>query len=151
MLGFSRKKDIWQAIWHLKAFASTKNFVWKMCSNILPTKDHLYKKHILPDPFCLFCQVCPEDTWHALCTCPASMAFWQECPRPLQKIALLASDGLDLYSQLRDWLNEEDLLMSLMVACQIWFRRNSFVFENVFTPPQQVMCKAKETLEFVLV
>lgn len=72
-----KKKDIWQAIWHLKASASTKNFVWKLCSNILPTKDHLYKKHILPDPFCLFCQVCPEDTWHALWTCPASMAFWQ--------------------------------------------------------------------------
>jgi hypothetical protein len=98
---FQEKKDIWQAIWNLKAPASTKNFVWKMCSNILPTKDFLYKKHILPDPICSLCQMCSEDAWHALWTCPASMAIWQECPRPLQKMALWEVMGLTYFPSSR--------------------------------------------------
>jgi hypothetical protein len=35
------EKEIWQAIWNLKASAAVQNFVWKMCSNILPTKVQL--------------------------------------------------------------------------------------------------------------
>jgi hypothetical protein len=66
------------------------------------------------------------------------------------KNGLVGSDGLDLFSQFKDRLQDEDLLLSLMVARQIWFRHNSFLFENVFTPPQQVMCKAKEVVEFFL-
>jgi hypothetical protein len=66
---------------------------------------------------------------------------FQEGPRPLQELALSASDGFGLFSQLRDRLNEEDLLLRLMVARNIWLRHNSFVFVSVFNPPQQVMCK----------
>lgn len=65
-------------------------------------------------------------------------------------MALLASDGFGLFSQLRDRLNEEDLLLSLMVARNIWLRRNSFVFESFFNPPQQVMCKATEAAAYFL-
>jgi len=84
------------------------------------------------------CQLHPEDIWHVMWSCPASIAVWQEGPRPVQKLALstVEMDGFGLFSHLRNRLSEEDLLLSLMVARSIWLRRNSFVFENSFTPPQ---------------
>jgi hypothetical protein len=47
-------------------------------------------------------------------------------------------------------LDEEGLLLSLVVACYIWLRRNAFVFGSVFTPPKQVMCQAQEAATFFL-
>jgi hypothetical protein len=71
-------------------------------------------------------------------SCPTSIAVWQKGPRPVQELTLLTveMDGFGLFSHLRNRLSEDNLLLSLMVARSIWLRRNSFVFENSFTPPQ---------------
>ena len=34
---------VWKTIWALKVPPKVMNFIWKMCSNILPTKDNLHR------------------------------------------------------------------------------------------------------------
>jgi hypothetical protein len=148
--GSSRNTKIWQAIWNLKAPEVYKNFAWKMCNNILPTKVNLQRKHVVQDSICPICYSSPEDLWHTLWSCPAAVAVWQKGTRHLQKMGLTESDGNGVFHQWRSRLDEEGLLLSLAVARAIWLRRNAFVFDKVFTSPKQVMCQAQEAVIFFL-
>lgn len=40
--------EAWKQIWKLPTPGVVRNFIWKLCSNILPTKDHLFRRHIVP-------------------------------------------------------------------------------------------------------
>jgi hypothetical protein len=96
---------------------------------------------------CPLCSSSTEDTWHALWSCPAAVAVWQDCPRRLQKLSLQESDGLGLFLQLRDRLQDEELLLALTVAPHIWLRQNYVVFDRATSHPSQVSCFAIEDLE----
>jgi hypothetical protein len=49
-------EQIWKTIWRLKVTNPTKVFLWKACSNILPTKDNLQRRGIKLDVVCDFCK-----------------------------------------------------------------------------------------------
>jgi len=78
------------------------------------------------------------------------MAFWQECNRKIQKLSCVEDDGMALIQFLWDKLDTDDLLLAFIVARRIWLRRNSFIFEGVFIPPQQLESTASDSLEFFL-
>lgn len=80
-------------VWKLKTTGVVKNFLWKLCSNALPTKDLLLRRHIVSDSTCPMCLTNPEIAWHMLWSCPAVVSVWLECSRRLQKLSLGESDG----------------------------------------------------------
>jgi hypothetical protein len=86
--------EVWNQIWKLPVQGVVKNFIWKFCSNALPTKVALHRRHIVSDPVCPVCLQCSKSHWHMVWECPASVAVWQECSRPIQKLSLLEDDGL---------------------------------------------------------
>ena len=45
-----------KTIWKLKVTNPAKVFLWKACSNILPTKDNLQRRGIKMDVLCNFCK-----------------------------------------------------------------------------------------------
>jgi hypothetical protein len=69
-MGCSSNSDnnrfLWKAIWGIKAPRATKTFVWKGCSDIHPTKEKLFQKHITLNPLCLICCLEVEIVMHAL-------------------------------------------------------------------------------------
>jgi hypothetical protein len=71
--------EVWNHIWKILALGVVRNFMWKLCSDILPTKDHLFRRHVVQDPVCPMCSGDIETTWHMVWACPASVAVWQEC------------------------------------------------------------------------
>jgi hypothetical protein len=89
--------EVWGLIWYLEGPGVLKHFVWKFCSNALPTKENLCRQKIKQDPLCPLCSSSTEDIWHALWSCPAAVAVWQDCPHRLQKLSLQESDGLRLF------------------------------------------------------
>lgn len=139
--------DFWKAIWNLQAPAVLKNFVWKICNNLLPTKENLFRKHIVHDPLCPFCLVNTETTCHILWSCPSSVAVWQERSRRVQKISLVESEGVCFIKQLMAKLEVEEVEEALTVARLIWLRRNSFVFGREFTFPSKLVIIAKESVD----
>ena len=51
----ARDRPIWNKIWSLKVPPKVKNFMWRACSNILPTRDNLHRRKLHVEPRCGFC------------------------------------------------------------------------------------------------
>jgi hypothetical protein len=65
-------RTLWKAIWSIKAPRAAKIFLWKACSDIIPTKEKLYNKKITLDPLFPICNLEIETTVHALWSCPSA-------------------------------------------------------------------------------
>jgi len=130
--------EVWKTIWGLHAPPVLKNFCWKVCNNLLPTKVNLHKKKIVDDPSCPFCKAEPKTFFHSLWGCPAAIPVWQEGGKRLQKMSCALMDGMGLFLYLLEMLDSDELVEAWTVVRMIWIRRNDFVFNGVFTPPIQI-------------
>jgi len=59
----------------------------------------------------------------------------------------MKNDGMILLQKLQQQLEEPDFIFVRVVARLIWMRRNSFVFEGLFSPPLHLIQQANATLE----
>jgi hypothetical protein len=79
--------------------------------------------------------------------CDAAKAVWSECPPRIQKSSSGNDDFLTLFGSLNGRMEVEDIELFAMVAQRIWSRRNRYVFEGVFTPPNCLIRGAVEALQ----
>lgn len=96
---------------------------------------------------CHLCLRAPETILHCIWECPAAVAVWQECKRPLQKLSHERTDGRGLFMYFLEKLDQVNLLEALMMARMIWIRPNSVVLGEGFSPPSQIMGAVKLSLE----
>ncbi|KAF5471784.1 hypothetical protein F2P56_008554 [Juglans regia] len=63
-----RKRDyqVWRTIWKLKVPPATKVFLWRACSEVLPTLANLKRRKVVEDNICLICNQELENSCHAL-------------------------------------------------------------------------------------
>ncbi|KAM1391047.1 hypothetical protein ACFX2I_018797 [Malus domestica] len=67
---------LWKHIWKANIPPKVKNFTWRVCHNILPTKVNLTKKGVRVESECGICQGEEEIAEHVLFTCSFSRAVW---------------------------------------------------------------------------
>jgi hypothetical protein len=136
-------REMWRKLWALKLPRVTKNFLWKICHNLLPTKERLFHKNIVPDPLCPFCLSETETSFYILWYCPSSLAVWQECSRRVHKLSITFCKGRRIVRILLEKLHEEELQEVFTAARIIWMRRNSFIFKGDFLslPTGGFQCK----------
>ena len=67
---------LWKGIWKLKVPGKLKHFLWKACTDSLPTKTNLLKRKIIAEPTCHLYGRCSEDVKHALWECEAVKIVW---------------------------------------------------------------------------
>jgi exonuclease III/ribonuclease HI len=137
-------RTLWKAIWNIDVPRAAKIFLWKACSGILPTKENLYSKKITPDPLCPICQLEVETTAHALWSCPSAQDVWSECPNRIQKSSCEAKEFLCIMQWLLNKCTEEEIQLVILVARQIWHRRNSLIFGGSFSSPSVLLRVAKD-------
>ncbi|KAJ9180922.1 hypothetical protein P3X46_009107 [Hevea brasiliensis] len=66
----------WNKLWRLHVPLKVKNFLWRVCRNILPTKQCLLSKGVVLDPHYDVCgQV--DDIFHVLVLCRKASLCWQ--------------------------------------------------------------------------
>lgn len=65
----SNVKTLWNRIWKVEVPGKVKNFMWRTCVNILPTKLSLFRRQLAPDDICQECGSAQESTGHVLCLC----------------------------------------------------------------------------------
>jgi len=119
-----------------------------MGNNILSTKEKLFHKGIVHDSSFPFCLNQVETMFHALWSCPAAVAVWQDCCRRLQKMTLGEGDGLYIIKLLKERLDQEEFIEAVMVLRQqVWLRRNEFVFKGNFIPPGQIISRAQDMIK----
>lgn len=63
-------KSTWNAIWSLQVLNRIRILMWRAGTDSLPTKVNLARRKLLIEPTCTLCNQGPEDTLHALWTCP---------------------------------------------------------------------------------
>ncbi|KAG7964160.1 hypothetical protein I3843_09G155200 [Carya illinoinensis] len=89
---------------------------------------NLFKKKEVSDPLCLICSREEESTLH--------------CSKKLQKNTSSQLPMLVFFEALIKVLNATELQEFVVVARQLWLRKNSHIFNKVFLPPN---CLLKET------
>jgi hypothetical protein len=124
----------WKTIWGIRGRRVVKIFLWKACRNILPTKEHLFRKHVTTDPLCPICKLFPETIDHILWGCSSARDVWTECSSKLQKCTSDVCEFRDIIIKMSERLSMEEMHEMVTVARLIWLRRNKFVFEGEFTP-----------------
>lgn len=73
-------KEIWKHLWHSSLHERHKIVIWKILTNVFPTKDRIKQYVPLPDLLCFLCGERDETIHHLLFECPASIACWWNSP-----------------------------------------------------------------------
>jgi len=115
-------------LWALKVPNSSKNFLWRACQNLLPTKQNLLKKHVVKDDLCPYCKIQEESILHALWSCPSAQDVWGSGFMVFQKCHSSFPGIVELVSFLFNRLDDDFLSLMVAIFCSIWLRRNKLVF-----------------------
>ena len=91
-----RNEKVWKLILSMNVPPKVRNFVWRACLNILPTRANLQRRKIVVDPWFDFCKQQPKVVGHMLWECPFTRNTWalvkgrlQNCPNEATDIFLL--------------------------------------------------------------
>jgi ribonuclease HI len=82
-----------------------------------------------------------------LWTCEAAKDVWSACRIRIQKCAAMEVDFISLFLHLWQKLEADDLQRMVLVARQIWLRRNKVVFGGEFLAPAFIVGLADSQLE----
>ncbi|KAG7994699.1 hypothetical protein I3843_01G071600 [Carya illinoinensis] len=84
-----------------------------------------------------------ENILHTLWNCEAAKDVWGQCSMRLQKSTCSQLPIMLFFENMIKALNDSKLQEFVMVARQLWLRRNVFIFKNKFLPPN---CLLRETI-----
>lgn len=70
-------KHFWNRLWRIGVPNKVKVFLWRACSEALPTRKNQQRIKVLNDPTCSFCLIHQEDTVHAFWDCVDLHAIWE--------------------------------------------------------------------------
>jgi hypothetical protein len=143
----SEESMVWKGIWRANVPNAVKSFMWKACHNLLPTKENLFKRKVIPDPSCPICGLEVETTSHILWECASSADVWGASLRCFQKKSGSFSNFLKLSeSFLLDYSEEVFDLFSVTARC-LWLWRNEWIHEGSFTHPNCLVTGAQRNVD----
>ena len=146
-------KEFWKFIWRLKVPNKIRNFTWRACWNILPTKANLFRWKITTDNICEVCGNFEETTTHVLWNCHRAKEVWKEISLDTDKVMNRCSEFLDLlwYARnVKQW-PEEDIGLMVITAWGIWTNRNEVRHRKSRKPTSVLAWWTKEYLESYVV
>nr|XP_023927486.1 uncharacterized protein LOC112038880 [Quercus suber] len=112
----------WKAIWRMHVPNRVKSLVWRAGNNALPTRVNLVRRHILTDSMCPECMNQPEDTMHALWSCPKLQDMWKVNFNKLVTDTSSCSSFDEILECASKGKSSFDLFA--MLVSEVWQRRN---------------------------
>lgn len=85
----SAYEKLWKHLWKAHIPPKVKNFTWKVCHDILPTKVNLRRKGVGVQMECGVCQGEEETAAHVLLSCPFARAVWFISPSGLRSVGTM--------------------------------------------------------------
>nr|XP_023880462.1 uncharacterized protein LOC111992841 [Quercus suber] len=70
------QRKFWNSLWKLNILNKVKIFLWRACTNSIPTMLNLCTWKIVPSLACNHCHVGEESVLHALWSCEAVCSVW---------------------------------------------------------------------------
>ena len=114
--------SVWKGIWKMSTPGKIKHFLWRACSDALPTKSNLLKRKILEKDTCQFCAKEPENISHALWECELLHQVWQPKFNWVDRSQVSCSSFLALVGLIQT--KPQLLNLFTTTAWSIWCRRN---------------------------
>ncbi|KAG6624558.1 hypothetical protein CIPAW_16G035600 [Carya illinoinensis] len=102
---------------------------------------------ISKSPKCPICKKEEENVAHILWNCPSAMDVWSHASSSLQKCSIGSVKFSELVKALMSKCDQDTMALFAIIARNIWYRRNQFVFENSFIHPNALVKTARKTLE----
>ena len=100
-----------------------RNFLWRACSNTLPTRDNLHRRKLQVELRCAICHQPRETVCHTLWECPLARNVWALVKGKIQKSVDQASDFLELTRSMLQRLPKEEMERWSVIAWAIWNAR----------------------------
>ena len=105
-----------------------RSFIWRACSNCLPTKLALKSKHVEVSKVCPICNDSIEDVTHALVKC---LYARRVC---CQTLVGDRSGVVDMFGnwwkQILQSQTKENINLAAMITWCLWNNRNDFVWNG---------------------
>lgn len=131
-------KKFWAGVWRLNVPSKVKSFVWRACTNSLPTLANLLKRKMVSSPTCSSCLREPETILHAVWGCDSIKSVWNRDfsglnggTHPLESFAELF--GLVL-------VNPRGAELFAMTCWSLWTRWNKSRLGDRIEPLNKVSC-----------
>ncbi|KAJ1383973.1 Ribonuclease H-like superfamily [Sesbania bispinosa] len=144
----SAPMDLWKHIWELKTPQKIIFFLWRACTNALPTAANLSKKGLPIGPNCPICQAEIETIEHTLLLCPWTTPVWfgsqfQWLPTP-NNFTRFDTWILGKFNQLQQDKASFHYNLALIanILWSIWKQRNNHTFRDSNPDPTQTLIQA---------
>ena len=134
-----RDQPIWKKIWSLNVPPKVRTFLWRACSNSLPTRANLHRRKVQIESLCGACCQEPETTGHMLWECPPVRNVWALVKGKTQKCSNEARDFFLLFGHMARILESCELERWAILAWSIWNARNKFYFEHKQVHPSLIL------------
>lgn len=121
-----------------------KHFLWRACSDALPTKSNFVKRRILEEAACQFCAKEPETISHTLWECELLHHVWSTRFNWVDRSQI--SRGA--FSEIVEMIQTKPHFLDLFTttAWSIWCRRNKARLNEPVMPLQKVATEAHHYL-----
>lgn len=83
-----------------------------------------------------------ETLIHALWECPRAFDIWDNTLSPLKKRPSQFPDFQAFWLRMTSDLPLQELVVSTLILCNIWFRNNALYFQNLFENPPRLIQRA---------
>ncbi|KAK9988503.1 hypothetical protein SO802_028742 [Lithocarpus litseifolius] len=138
------QKSFWKSIWNLNVPGKIKHFLWRACTNSLPSKENLKKRAIPIDPTCHLCSRENESILHALWGCEKVQTVWATDFGWVDKNTAAAGSFSDLVQLIREKPHTFPLFS--ITAWSLWHHRNKSRLQVPSLPLVQIGVFAQDYL-----
>ncbi len=139
---FMGMQQFWQAVWSMQLSRKIQHFVWRLCLNILPTKDNLAKRNILSTPECPIYGVGAKSSIHVFRQCVFTKKVWEGNTLLLDLLVEGRQGILDWFWGIWKLKGEAALQEVAVVSWGLWNVRNSALFRDLIKIPSKVYLDA---------
>ena len=129
------EKNLWKAIWKVKAPSKLKHFLWRVMAGAVPVKERLNSRGLQLDSRCRMCPSGSESICHHLFLCPFAKEVWDHSGVQLPHNGFSSSSVfLNVYHLIFANGRRAPYIQNRVfpwVLWQIWKARNALIFENM--------------------
>ncbi|XP_059436609.1 uncharacterized protein LOC132169617 [Corylus avellana] len=133
-------------LWKLSIPNAAKKIFWRVCQNLLPTKENLLRRKVVKEPFCPISEQELKTILHALWDCSAARDIWGCSRRVFQKMTMEGRSFMQTMESIFSKCDLDDFAMFAQLSCHVWFCRNKWVHEGTFVDPNLILQKTVEDI-----
>ncbi|KAK6152513.1 hypothetical protein DH2020_015148 [Rehmannia glutinosa] len=135
----SFKNTAWRRMWELRLLPRIKHFLWRACTDTLPTKSNLIRRGILMDTICHLCGEDIETLSHLFTQCETIKRIWYLSPLRMDLQNNAFGSFRNLFWSLLSTHPIEFVELFAFLAWSIWSARNKLYMDQVAFQSQLVI------------